>query len=95
MWFLISAMNFTTLALFLPQSKHCVGNAHLLVTEMELSGKKLINIFSPHDRMFPLVEAVIRSLTSSLIDHDGALRVTRTAARKSADLPVSAQYRSV
>jgi hypothetical protein len=40
-------MNFSTLALFIPQSKHCVGHEHLLVTEMELSGKKEINTSSP------------------------------------------------
>jgi hypothetical protein len=52
-------MNRAKLALFFPQSKHCVGSEHLLVTEIDLSGKKLINTFSPHDRKFMLVEAAI------------------------------------
>jgi hypothetical protein len=88
-------MNRPTLALFFPQSRHCVGNAHLLVTETDLSGKKLINSFSPHDRIFMLVEAIIRSCDSSLTDHDSAVRVSLTATRKSADLLVSVEYRSV
>ncbi len=53
MYFLGSVMNFTTPALFLPQSKHCVANTNLPVTAMQLSGgsSKPINAVSPQDRM--------------------------------------------
>ena len=52
-------MNLPTFALFFPQSMHWVGSLHLLVTDIELFGRKLINIFSPHDRRFALVEPTI------------------------------------
>ena len=85
------AMNLSTLVLFFPQSTHCNGYEHLLVTEMELSGKKVINTFSPHDSRLMFVEAIIWPLASSLIDHDISLRADLTAPRKSVDMPAPAE----
>jgi hypothetical protein len=71
------------LALFFPQSKHWVVKEHLLFTEIEPFGRKEITTFSPHDRRFRLLEAIIESGNSCLIDQDIAFSVDLTAARKS------------
>jgi len=58
---------------------------------MELSGKKLINTFSPHDSRLMLVKAIIWPLDSSLIDHEISVRADLTAPRKSVDMPAPAE----
>jgi hypothetical protein len=50
-------MNFRTFDAFFPQSKHCVGSEHLLVTEHELSGWNSTMMRSPQDKRFTPVEA--------------------------------------
>jgi len=76
-------MNFLMLALFFPQSQHWVGKAHLLVTEIDPFDRKEIITFSPHERRFMLLEAVMVSGNSCLTDQDIALSVDLTAVRKS------------
>ena len=76
-------MNARTFFLFRLQSKIWVGMAHLLVMDMELSGRKRMHIFSPSDRMFHPVDAVIWSSPSDLTDQFSARRAFLTAARKS------------
>ncbi len=76
-------MNLLMLILFFPQSINWVGKGHLLVTDMELFGRKLMIIFSPQDQMLRLFEAIIVSDDSCFIGQEIALRVSFTAPRKS------------
>jgi hypothetical protein len=79
-------MNFLILALFFPQSKHWPGKAHLLVTAIESSERKVIMTFSPQESRLKLVEATIVSGDTFFMDHETSFRADLTAARKSEGL---------